>query len=210
MGGGGGSAGQVGQGPLCKGGRQSEKDVVLLQSPSPARPRDSTKKGQEDLDEDSSRKDAAHSGPPQALETYTRHLSGQPALAKVCFHPFLDSVSIEKEVVEYLLSGGHTAQGWGHNSDQGRDWPCQWGFWFGNYSDRGWALGKGGGMMAKGGGHQGWGRNPARGLCGGSQGRDAACLRGSVFPAEGEGPVRPQNAPGSRGPATGTGGGGER
>lgn len=61
-------------------------------------------------------------------------------------------VSIEKEVVEYLLSGGHTAQCWGHNSDQGRDWPCQWGFWFGNYSDRGWALGKGGGMMAKGGG----------------------------------------------------------
>lgn len=42
-------------------------------------------------------------------------------------------------------------------------------------------------MMAKGGGHQGRGRNPARGLCGGSQGRDAACLRGSVFPAEGEG-----------------------
>ena len=65
-------------------------------------------------------------------------------------------------------------------------------------------------MMAKCGGHQGWGRNPARGLCEGSQGRDAACLRGSVFPAEGEGPVRPQNAPGCPGPATGRGGGGER
>lgn len=88
----GGQLGKWDKDPSVRGGGNLRKMWSFCRAQAPLGPRDSTKKGQEDLDEvSSSGKDAAHSGPPQALETYTRHLSGQPALAKVCSHSFLDS-----------------------------------------------------------------------------------------------------------------------